>query len=92
MLRNSFGKFGLTPQYMFQWDEVIFLIYSINFCEEDLRPLQQTIDREVLHILSLNEHFPRAVLHSSQLYGGIGCSTIHGQHVVEKILLFLHHV
>ena len=60
--------------------------------ESDLTWLQQPVDKEVLHIVGLNEHFPRAVLHAPLLYGGFGCPTVHAQHVVEKVLLFLHHI
>ena len=57
-----------------------------------LDPLQKTVDREVLHLLGLNEHFPRAILYAPLKLGGLGCGTIHGQHVIDKILLFVHHL
>lgn len=60
--------------------------------QEDLLPIQQQIDREVLHTLGLNEHFSRATLHAPLKYGGMGCTTLYGQHVIEKLLLFIHHI
>lgn len=58
----------------------------------DLHPIQQVVDREVLHLLGLNEHFPQAALHAPMRYGGMGCVSIHGQHVIEKLILFVHHM
>lgn len=55
-------------------------------------PIQQQVDKEVLHILGMNEHFPCTMLYAPFTYGGLGCSTIHAQHVIEKLILFLHHI
>jgi len=60
--------------------------------ESDLQFLQKPIDNEVLHILGLNEHFPRAVLHAPLLYGGLGFAPLHAQHGADKLILFLHHI
>lgn len=59
---------------------------------EDLAELQKPVDREVLHILGMNKHFPRAVVYAPLKLGGMGCTTIHGQHVINKVLLFVHHM
>ena len=70
------------------------LMYPLigHTCEDDdLQSLQKTIDNEVLHILGLNEHFPRAVLRAPLLLGGMGCVTVHGQHVIDKLILMVHH-
>ena len=48
---------------------------------EDLQEIQIPIDKEVLHILGLNEHFSRVLLRAPLLLGGMGCTTIHGQHL-----------
>lgn len=62
-------------------------------CERsDLIPIQRPVDNEILHILGLNEHFPRDVFYAPLKYGDIGCMTIHGQHVIDKLLLFVHHM
>jgi hypothetical protein len=58
----------------------------------DLQEIQKPVDRELLHLLGLNEHFPRAVLHAPLKYGGLGSVTIHGQHVIEKLILLVHHM
>jgi len=63
-----------------------------NCRASDLHPIQQPVDKEVLHLLGLSEHFPRAVLHAPLLLGGLGCSPIHAQHVVDKLILFIHHI
>ena len=34
----------------------------------------------------------RAVLHAPLKWGDLGCVSIHGQHVIDKVLLFIHHV
>ena len=72
--------------------KILYPLIGHGCTEADLHPIQQQVDREVLHLLCLNEHFPRAVLHAPHLYGSLGCATIHAQHVVEKLILFLHHI
>jgi hypothetical protein len=72
--------------------KILFPLIGHTCGEDDLHFLQQPVDREVLHILGLNEHFPRAVLRAPLLYGGMGCANIHAQHVIEKLLLFVHHI
>ena len=32
------------------------------------------------------------MLQAPLLYGGLGCHPIHAHHVVEKLILFLHHI
>lgn len=72
--------------------KILYPLIGHNFGQDDLQSLQQPVDVEVLHILGLNEHFPRAVLRAPLLYGGLGCTTIHGQHIVDKLILFVHHI
>ena len=72
--------------------KVLYPLIGHSCDESDLQFIQKPVDREVLHLLGCNEHFPRAVLYASLLFGGIGCSPIHAQHVAEKLLLFLHHI
>ena len=72
--------------------KIMYPLIGHNCEVEELQSLQKTIDREVLHILGLNEHFPRAVLRAPLLLGGVGCTTVHGQHVIDKLILFLHHI
>jgi hypothetical protein len=72
--------------------KILYPLIGHNCTSHDLHSIQQTVDKEVLHVLGLNEHFPRTVLHAPLLYGGIECGTIHSQHVIEKLILFLHHV
>ena len=72
--------------------KVLYPLIGHSFTEADLQCLQRSIDREALHLLCLNEHFPRSILHGPLLYGGLGCAPIHAQHVVDKLLLFVHHM
>jgi len=72
--------------------KVMYPLIGHSCRQDELQPIQSTVDREVLHILGLNEHFPRAVLYAPWKYGGLGCGTIHGQHVIEKVIMFLHHM
>ena len=72
--------------------KILYPLIGHSCIVNDLHSLQQTVDWEVLHVLGLNEHFPRAVLHAPLLFGGIKCGKIHGQHVIDKSILFLHHV
>ena len=72
--------------------KVTYPLIGHSCSSTDLDSLQKPTDREVLHILGLNEHFPRAVLHAPLKLGGLGCTSIHGQHVIDKVLLFIHHM
>jgi len=72
--------------------KIMYPLIGHSFTEADLHPIQQPTDRELLHVLGLNEHFRRAVLHASTTFGGMGCPTFHAQHVADKIVLFLHHM
>ena len=72
--------------------KILYPLIGHTFHQDDLVELQTPVDRHLLHILGLNEHFPRAVLYAPLKFGGLGCITIHGQHVVDKLLLFLHHM
>lgn len=72
--------------------KVLYPLIGHNCRNDDLSEIQKSVDKEVLHILGLNEHFPRAVLYAPFTLGGIGCTSIHGQHVIDKILLFVHHM
>lgn len=72
--------------------KILYPLIGHSCTTSDLQPLQQPIDREVLHLLGLNEHFPRAVLHTPFLYGGMGCSSVHAQPTIEKLMLFIHHI
>ena len=72
--------------------KIMYPLIGHSCSPADLESLQKLTDREVLHILGLNEHFPRAVLYAPLVLGGMGCTTIHGQHVIEKVVLFLHHM
>lgn len=72
--------------------KVMYPLIGHRCDSDDLQPLQQPVDREVLHILGLNEHFPRDVLHPPLEFGGMGCVSIHGQHIIEKLILFVHHM
>ena len=72
--------------------KILYPLIGHNCVAEDLQFIQQPVDREVLHTLGLNGHFPRAVLHAPLLYGGLGSHTIHAHHVIEKLLLFVHHI
>ena len=72
--------------------KIMYPMIGHNFSEDDLHPIQQQVDKELLHILGLNEHFPRAVLRAPLKYGGMGCATFHAQHVIDKVILFLHHI
>ena len=72
--------------------KVLYPLIGHTCSTDDLLEIQKTVDREVLHILGLNEHFPRAVLHAPFILGGLGCTTIHGEHIIGKILLFVHHM
>ena len=70
----------------------MFPLIGHSMSEADLLSLQQPTDRKLLHILGLNEHFPRAVLHAPTTFGGMGCPSFHAQHIADKIVLFLHHM
>ena len=72
--------------------KILYPIIGHSCNEADLQQVQKPTDKELLHILGLNEHFPRAVLRAPLLYGGLGCASIHAQHVVDKLILFLHHI
>ena len=72
--------------------KVMYPLIGHSFGDDDLLSVQQPVDVEVLHILGLNEHFPRDVLRAPMLYGGLGCTTIHGQHIIDKLILFVHHM
>ena len=72
--------------------KVMYPLIRHSCTASDLHFLQKPVDRELLHILGLNEHFPRAALYAPLKYGGMGCVTIHGQHVIDKVLLFVHHM
>jgi len=72
--------------------KVLYPLIGHSCTADELQPIQQKVDQEVLHILGLNEHFPRAVLYAPHLFGGLGCAAIHAQHVVEKLILFVHHI
>ena len=72
--------------------KVLYPLIGHNCSEEDLQDIQRPVDRETLHILGLNEHFPRAVLHAPLKYGGMGSVSIQGQHVIDKLLLMIHNV
>jgi hypothetical protein len=58
----------------------------------DLSPIQNILDREILHSQSLNSSFPRAVLHGPTKYGGLGIASIHSESLSDKVLYFLHHI
>lgn len=70
----------LSFQNVFVW-KIMYNLIGHSFGSADLQPLQKPVDVEVLHILGLNEPFPQAILHMPLLYGGLGCTTIHGQHI-----------
>jgi len=72
--------------------KIMYPLIGHSFGSEDLQSLQKPVDVEILHILGLNEHFPRAVLRAPLIYGGLGCTTIHGQHIIDKLILFVHHI
>ena len=72
--------------------KIMYPLIGHSFSESDLQIIQKPTDRELLHLLGLNEHFPRAVLHSSMSFGGMGCPTFHAQHIADKIVLFVHHM
>mmetsp|Transcript_15421 Transcript_15421/g.21966 ORF Transcript_15421/g.21966 Transcript_15421/m.21966 type:complete len:963 (+) Transcript_15421:236-3124(+) len=72
--------------------KIMYPLIGHSMSVDDLKIVQQPTDRELLHLLGLNEHFPRAVLHASTSFGGMGCPTFHAQHVVDKVVLFLHHM
>ena len=71
---------------------ILYPIIGHSFSDDDLQPIQKPVDIEVLHIIGLNEHFPRAVLRAPLKYGGLGCHTFHAQHVADKLVLFIHHI
>jgi hypothetical protein len=71
---------------------IMYPLIGHSFGYDDLQSIQKPVDVEILHILGLNEHFPRAVLRAPLLFGGLGCTTIHGQHIIDKLVLFVHHI
>jgi len=81
----------LSYQHVFS-RKIMYPLIGHSFSADDLHVIQQPTDRELLHILGLKEHFPRAVLHAPTLLGGMGCPTFHAQHVADKIVLFVHHM
>ena len=72
--------------------KIMYPLIGHNCSELDLLDIQKPVDKEVLHLLGLNEHFPRAALYAPLLLGGMGCITIHGQHIIDKVMFFVHHM
>ena len=72
--------------------KIMYPLIGHSCSREDLADLQRPVDKKVLHILGLNEHFPRAAVYAPLKFGGMGCTTIHGQHITDKIILFVHHM
>ena len=60
---------------MFFMRKIMYPLVCHGCGSEYLRDIQQPVDWEILHILRLNEHFPRAALYAPLKYGGMGCTT-----------------
>mmetsp|Transcript_20247 Transcript_20247/g.28843 ORF Transcript_20247/g.28843 Transcript_20247/m.28843 type:complete len:463 (+) Transcript_20247:2603-3991(+) len=72
--------------------KIMYPLIGHTLGDADLQSLQKPVDVEILHIMGLNEHFPRVVLRGPLLYGGLGCTSLHGQHIIDKLVLFVHHI
>ena len=72
--------------------KVMYPMIGHSFSKHDLQEIQRPTEIELLHLLGLNEHFPRAPLRASLSFGGMGCPSFHAQHVADKTVLFLHHM
>lgn len=56
--------------------KIMYRLIGHNCSIDDLLDIQKPVDKEVLHILGLNKHFPRAVLYAPLKLGGMGCITL----------------